>query len=572
MLQSESMLDAVESLREVAAELGDGASEDLACELAEQIPRDEVNLIVAGQFKRGKSSIVNAFLGADLMPTGALPVTGVTTAIRFDERRCVKLRMRRGGEMREVDPSDLHLYVSEQFNPGNGLGVDRVDVYWPSERLRGVALFDTPGVGSVHRHNTAAAFAALPRADAALLVVGPEPPIGREELEFAREVVASSEVLFVALNKSDLAGGSLTEVVDFTRDALSRSLEREVDVVPVSALRVRAAQDAGAEDAEFARLEAAVRNFVDQGGHAARSASLRRRATRIAERLATLAALRLATLRMPHEERQRRRGALQEALQVVDGRARPIELTLDDDVSGILLRLEDRLDRLHDRDGHAFRAGAENLAVLRKRSERESSFEKALDDVVSAWREDILAQANDELRTCAERYARMTGEIVRSVWAAGLDAADLDAGALAENDIQFAPANLKLVASLVPTTGLELLVGFVVDVLPNALRRPVLTKRYERLLERELDAARGKLRYGVARDLDVWRRSTRQTISSAIRHARSVVLAAFEGADTQPDRRENEAADRMTDVRNRLDVVRASLIGPGEAVARPIET
>lgn len=553
------MLDALASLAEIATELSDTVSEKLAGELAEQIPSAQLNLVVAGQFKRGKSSLVNAFLGADLMPTGALPLTGVTTGIRYGDPPAVEVRMRHEGRPRSIQPSDLQLYVTEQFNPSNALGVERVNVFWPSERLRGLALFDTPGVGSVYEHNTAAAFAALPRADAALLVVGPEPPIGLEELEYARDIVASSEKLFVVLNKSDLAGDSLDEVLDFTRGSVARALSLDVEVIPVSATRARRAQAAGAQDTEFARLEATLRRFVDEAGESTRDASFRRRASLLAQRLNMLVSLRLSALRMPSDERRRRRGALGDALQTLDDRARPLELALDDDLSRLALRLQDFVERQYDRDLGAFKSHAASLASMRSSADRERRFEALLAGVVGEWRSQALALADAQLGTCAQKYARLLGEIERSIWKAGLEAANLGVDALPTTDIAFSPADLTLAASLVPTSGLELLIGFVVGALPAGLRVGVMTRRYERMLGSELDAAKGKLRYGISRDLDPWRRSACETIRSTIRHARESVFSAFEEADPAREGKEDETIVRMGRLQRRLEAVHDSI-------------
>ena len=55
----------------------------------------------------------------------------------------------------------------------------------------------------------------------------------------------------------------------------------------------------------------------------------------------------------------------------------------------------------------------------------------------------------------------------------------------------------------------------------------ILRRRYDSVLERELDALRGKLRYGIAHDLEPWRRSVHATISSAMEGTRDAVLAVF---------------------------------------------
>lgn len=78
--------------------------------------------------------------------------------------------------------------VSEEHNPANEKGVTGAEVFVPSSLLAtGLCLVDTPGIGSVSAANSAATREFLPRVDAAVLVVGADPPISGEELALVRE-------------------------------------------------------------------------------------------------------------------------------------------------------------------------------------------------------------------------------------------------------------------------------------------------------------------------------------------------------------------------------------------------
>ena len=96
-------------------------------------------------------------------------------------------------------------FVTEECNPGNRLGIVRIDVRVPSPLLeRGVVLIDTPGVGSTLRHNSAAADAVLPECDAALFVLSADPPITEVELEFLARIRKTAARIIVVLNKMDI--------------------------------------------------------------------------------------------------------------------------------------------------------------------------------------------------------------------------------------------------------------------------------------------------------------------------------------------------------------------------------
>jgi hypothetical protein len=69
-------------------------------------------------------------------------------------------------------------YVSEEHNPENSRGVAAVEVFVPAALLAcGMCLVDTPAIGSVFAGNTAVTRAFVPHIDAALIVIGADPPI-----------------------------------------------------------------------------------------------------------------------------------------------------------------------------------------------------------------------------------------------------------------------------------------------------------------------------------------------------------------------------------------------------------
>ena len=52
-------------------------------DLMTRLGEDRFQLVVVGQFKRGKSSLMNAIMGQRLLPTGTIPVTSAITSLRY---------------------------------------------------------------------------------------------------------------------------------------------------------------------------------------------------------------------------------------------------------------------------------------------------------------------------------------------------------------------------------------------------------------------------------------------------------------------------------------------------------
>jgi hypothetical protein len=156
-----------------------------------------------GQFKRGKSTLLNALVGQPVLPVGVVPVTAVVTVVRHGERLAARVRFAASG-WQDVATGDLEQFVTEEQNPENRKGVAAVEVFVPSELLAsGMCLVDTPGIGSVFVGNTEATRAFVPHVDAALVVLGADPPVSADELALVQEITKQcAEVLFV-LNKAD---------------------------------------------------------------------------------------------------------------------------------------------------------------------------------------------------------------------------------------------------------------------------------------------------------------------------------------------------------------------------------
>jgi GTPase SAR1 family protein len=262
------------------------------------------NLVVAGEFKRGKSSVVNALLGADVLPTGVVPLTSIVTALRHGRVPSVEVMFEDGREGTFALDA-LPGYVTERGNPKNSKHVRTVEVTFPAPWLgRGFRLVDTPGIGSAYSHNTDMTRAFLPQADAVIFVASVEQPVSRAELQFLADIRAHADRIFCLLNKTDyLSPAELAESVAFSTAALREALGAEVPVFPVSARHALEARAAHAGDAfaasGFAAFDAALRGFLERDSGAVWIDSVRRHLTRLLSECKLSAELELKALAAP---------------------------------------------------------------------------------------------------------------------------------------------------------------------------------------------------------------------------------------------------------------------------------
>jgi len=219
------LLALIDELLEQSGELLSAGSREALRDARERLGQQRANLVVLGEFKRGKSSLINALIGRELLPTGVVPLTSVVTTIGFAATDTLTVSFNDGRE--EPRPlSELVDYVTEARNPHNRRGVRGAHVTVASDLLRsGLRIVDTPGVGSVHSHNTAAARGFLPRIDAALCVLDVGQPLSEAERDLLVELAQRVPRLFVVVNKADqLSADELRQSREFISGAVEQAL------------------------------------------------------------------------------------------------------------------------------------------------------------------------------------------------------------------------------------------------------------------------------------------------------------------------------------------------------------
>jgi GTP-binding protein EngB required for normal cell division len=300
-------------LGRLAQELGAEPAAEEARELAARVSEGRFYVACVGQFKRGKSTLLNALVGHEVVPTGFIPVTAVPTVIRFGDRPHARVRMR-DGSWQDVAMSDLKEYVTEELNPENRKAVDGAEVFVPSPLLSsGMCFVDTPGLGSVFTGNTATTQAFIPHIDAALVVVGADPPIAGEELTLVEAVGKQVQDLILIINKADRTSDpERAAAIKFTREILGKRLHRPMgEVFEVSAAE-RMENRGPLRDWE--KLLASLHHLVKDSGRNLVRAACDRGLQRLSEQLLAIISEDRDALQRPIEESERRIELMRETI------------------------------------------------------------------------------------------------------------------------------------------------------------------------------------------------------------------------------------------------------------------
>jgi hypothetical protein len=413
-------------LADLADKLGVERAAEESRELATRVAEGRFYLACVGQFKRGKSTLINALIGEPILPTGFIPVTAVPTVLRFGEHTHARIRTSNSSWL-EIPISELKQYVTEELNPENKKGVQGAEVFVPSPLLSsGMCIVDTPGLGSVFTGNTVATQAFIPHIDAALVVLGADPPLAGEELTLVEAVGGQAQDLILVLNKADrTTDAERAAAATFTRQTLQKRLRRDIGPIFEVSAQERAQNLGPLRD--WKKLSEMLQLLVDRSGRQLVRAACDRGLQRISEQLLAFVNESRDALRWPLEDSERRIALMKRTIAEAERSMR--------ELSFLFVAEQQRLSDIFVDRHKTFTAAA--LPAARE------EFQKSLQSIPSAfgpsYRRRVMRQAQEiahehivpwlrpeqeeaekEYRRVARRFVEMGNEFLRRLAEAGV--------------------------------------------------------------------------------------------------------------------------------------------------------
>ena len=246
------IIAAIDAGRHIATARGRSDLDAHLGQTRDQLAARTVTVVVVGEFKRGKSTLINALLQHAVCPVDADVVTAVPTTVRYaDHPRVLSyVRTEDGGRTDEVEESldNLTALVTEEADPADPDRMRTVEVGLPHRMLRsGLCLVDTPGVGGLDSAHGFLTLGALRMAQGTLFVTDAAQELTGPELEFLKTAVERCPLTALVVTKTDLYP-QWRRIVELDRGHLARA-GLDLPVIPVSSfLRLRAAKEPALND------------------------------------------------------------------------------------------------------------------------------------------------------------------------------------------------------------------------------------------------------------------------------------------------------------------------------------
>lgn len=393
---SRSPEESVTRAADIARRYGQDSAADRAVQMLNATFRAGT-VVVMGEVKRGKSSLVNALIAQpDLLPVDVLTCTSapIRVAVSHDGPVVPQVTLVRGTEREMILATELARWVtvdgvgSLQGNTNAGLeeaqdppSSAEIAVRYPD--MDGVTVVDTPGVGGLDKRAVTAALQEARHAGVLLMVCDASTPITAPEMDILRQAHDSVGGVIVAVTKTDKNTRRWRAIVEDNKRLISSHMGIDVPVVGVSSLRA---------------LDAA--RCIDP----ARRAELERRSG-----IAQLRSQLRAQLRQPAAMGQR--AALQSITTTLTGIAKTVrdDIRLLAESSTAVEQLEAEkttLERLREESSEFEQRFQRDLAVARTRVTE--GLDKALEKVRHEWTQQINA---DSLRVLRSKPQVFTSQI-----------------------------------------------------------------------------------------------------------------------------------------------------------------
>lgn len=387
--------------------------------LRTRLEEGRFHLAVLGQFKRGKSTLLNAFLGEALLPTSVVPLTAIPTFVEYGPEVRIRVRYldeRPAKEFAGKTPEEfagiLEGFVTEEGNPKNRHGVLQVEIFHPAPILQhGVVLIDTPGIGSTFTHNTEATLNFLPQCDAALFVVSADPPLTEVEAEFLKSVRSRVSRLFFIFNKMDYLSETEKEAaLAFFRKVLAEKLQ-VTDGQPIFCVSSRRGLDAKLFGDDGLWTQSGLNEvedhlicfLVSEKANALREA-LGRRVRDILEDLVMRLRLEIRSLQLPLDDLEKRLQVFEKELKNAERQRIAAQDLLAGDRKRTLESLEEQAEALRQKSADHLESVVEASFSAMKDSEMNEAI------VLDALADEVTSFFQSSAEEVSQRFGRHVSE------------------------------------------------------------------------------------------------------------------------------------------------------------------
>lgn len=259
----------LERLNEIYEECG--SNNRRLVEIINKFKTDNFQIVVLGEFSRGKSTFINTLLNKNILPSNIIPTTAVLTKIHYGEEPKVIINYK-NNTSDTIDINELKRYITTLETEDLANQIVDAEVYYPTQFcLDGCSIIDSPGVNDINQQKVDITYNYIPKSDAAIILLDPDQPFTESEKEFIENKIIDNKVgkLFFLLNKFDQVDEkNKEELVNYVKNRLLSLKEigsRDIKFYCISskeALKARLKGEDNSYNREFKKFENDLMEFL----------------------------------------------------------------------------------------------------------------------------------------------------------------------------------------------------------------------------------------------------------------------------------------------------------------------
>lgn len=259
--------DMLTELSEISKETGlVTLSREIIEERIPSLQKGRITVVVLGEFNHGKSTVINALLGEEVLPMGITPTTAVITHLVHGQKARATVKPPMGAPAYDIEFDEIAAVVKHVEETKTE--PEYVEIEHPNPFLdNGLVLVDTPGVNDISRQKVEITYGYLPRADVIIYVLDATQVLKKSEVMFIKDRLLKSSrnrILFVLGKIDALSSDDAVEVELYARERLT-ALIGPVELFAFSARDALSARKAGNEPAEaFTKFQNYVTEFLNE--------------------------------------------------------------------------------------------------------------------------------------------------------------------------------------------------------------------------------------------------------------------------------------------------------------------
>jgi tRNA U34 5-carboxymethylaminomethyl modifying GTPase MnmE/TrmE len=561
----DSLFGVVERLRDIVrAETAKSLSGIKA-----KLQEEAFNLVILGQFKRGKSTLINALLGETILPTAIVPLTSVVTILRYGPDLRVEIQYL-DERRQDVSLSDLPAFITERENPQNTKGVKEVTVYYPSKYLKdGVRIIDTPGAGSVYSHNTEVAYSFLPHVDAAVFVVSADPPISKSEHQFLKDMRAYVDKFFFILNKIDQVNEhDRREALEFTLQILEDDLG--VGKVKIYPLTARWALD-GKKTCDNDLLKRSLLPdfekelqsfFIHEKGKVFLKSIINSLMKFASDETISFQIEQEAT-KLPLENLKEKILRFEEEMKTISRDREHNEYLLKGNLGKIISQMDEEITLFKRERLPVLQDGLEKEYLCKVergggdlRGELEQFVSDSIREIFNSWRQELTEKISSRMEEVHLDFAAKTNRTIDRVLSLTGDIFELKLNPFTSVETLSRKSDFYFLLKDDPV-GLELIQLAVTSALPRFLAGKMILKNMKTSVAELLDRHCGRVRYDLVNRLNGTVKDFQQNLNEKLDLTLAGIRASFQKALALHQSSKNDVASNLGELSKRIDSIAA---------------